>query len=366
VSATTTNRNAGRPATVAFDPLAFARLHWTDGPVVSAAVLVLLMLVYNLYAPAFTGYQFLILSTGSLALALAAVGETLVVLTGGFDLSTGAIIAFTNVVLATHLTGSTAGKAAAVAVALIIATAAGAVNGLLVAYPRLQSIIVTIATMFVFNGLALFVLDQPGGSVPASFPNTLNATFGGVPVALVGLIVVALAWVALRRTGFGKALQAVGGDRQAAVAAGIRPGRVVLGTYALAGLCYGLAGVVLTAQISSGDPGVGASFLLTAFTAVVIGGTRFGGGAGSAVGSVIGAVIITLIVGVLTVSGVNTFATNIVEGLVLMASVLLAALTGRLRVRRPVFNRAGRPGDAGAGPSNPAGATSARPSARRA
>ena len=327
----------GPPVSARRELLAFARLHWTDGPVAAAAVLVLLLQVYNLFAPAFTAYQALILSTGSLTLALAAVGETLVVLTGGFDLSTGAIIAFTNVVLATHLTGSAAHQAGAVLLALALATAAGTVNGLLVAYLRLQPIIVTIATMFVFNGLALAVLDQPGGDVPSGFPNTLNSTLGPIPFALVALVVVALAWVAVRRTRFGKSLYAIGGDRQAATAAGIPVRRTLVATYALAGLCYGLAGVTLTAQMSSGDPGVGSSFLLTAFIAVVIGGTRFGGGAGSAVGSIIGAVITTLIVGVLTVSGVNSFATNIAEGLLLVAAVLLTAATGRLRVRRPTF-----------------------------
>jgi ribose transport system permease protein len=322
-----------RPGTVP----AFLRQHWTDGPVVAGAVLVLLLLVYNLFAPAFTGYQALILSTGSLTLALAAVGETLVVLTGGFDLSTGAIIAFTNVLLATHLTGPGIEQAGVVVVVLAVASAAGAVNGLLVAYLRLQPIIVTIATMFVFNGLALVVLEQPGGQVPPAFADTFNATLGPVPLALLALVAVALGWMVLRRTRFGKSLYAIGGDRQAATAAGIRVPGTLVATYACAGLCYGLAGLTLTAQISSGDPGVGASFLLTAFIAVVIGGTRFGGGSGSAVGSIIGAVIVTLIVGVLTVSGVNSFATNIAEGVLLVAAVLLAAVTSRLRVRRPVL-----------------------------
>jgi ribose transport system permease protein len=277
-----------------------------------------------------------VLSNDSAALGLAAIGETLVVLTGGFDLSAGSVLAFVNVLLATKMTGTNPHDTLVVLEVLGIGMAAGLFNGVFVAFVRLQSIIVTIATMFIFSGLALLTLNEPGGQVPTDFVTRVTGEVGGsaIPNSLIVVLVALGLWLIFRRTRLGKAIYAVGSDAGAAYISGVRVRWVLLATYALAGLCYGAAGVFWSAQTGSGDPTIGDSFLLTVFIAVVIGGTRFGGGYGSAVGSMLGAFIVTEIDNVLQVAGVNGFWTEIVEGVVLIAAVLLGTIALRLRPKR--------------------------------
>ncbi|HEY2258189.1 MAG TPA: ABC transporter permease, partial [Solirubrobacteraceae bacterium] len=235
--------------------------------------------------------------------------------------------------LATRLTGAAGNDVLWVVLAVAIATAAGALNGVLVAYVRLQSIIVTIATLFIFSGISLKILDQPGGAVPRSFEDLLTGVTV-IPRALIIILLGAVAWLALRRTRLGAAIYAIGGDRESARMSGIPIERRLLATYTLAGLFYGLAGVFFTAQTGSGDPGTGTSFLLAPFIAVVLGGARFGGGEGSAIGSIIGAFIVTMLVALIFVLGIDTFWTGIVEGVVLALAVLLNSSVRRWRPRR--------------------------------
>jgi ribose transport system permease protein len=313
--------------------LGVSRRHLTEGPVVAAAVLIVLLVLYALFASLFDSLTLQNLFNDSAALALAAIGETLVVLTGGFDLSVGAIMGLVNVLLATHLAGGAGHQVLWVVISLAIATAAGAFNGFLVAYMRLQSIIVTIATLFILGGIALKILDQPGGEVPPGFTDALTGVTI-IPRSLIVILLAAGAWVLLRRSRLGAAMYAIGGDAEAAHRSGIPVQRSLLATYTLAGLFYGLAGVFYTAQTGSGDPRTGTSFLLTAFVAVVLGGTRFGGGEGSAIGSIIGAFIVTMLIAVIFVLGIDTFWTGIVEGIVLAAAVLLNSTVQKWRPRR--------------------------------
>jgi ribose transport system permease protein len=314
-------------------PLQAVRRRSTEGPVVAGAVLVLMLVIYAFYATLFSSFTIQALSNDTAALALAAIGETLVVLTGGFDLSVGAIIGMVNVLLATRLTGAAGNDALWVVLTVAVATAAGFLNGVLVAYVRLQSIIVTIATLFIFGGISLKILDQPGGAVPRSFMDLLTGVTV-IPRALIVILLGAVAWLVLRRTRLGAAIYAIGGDRESARMSGIPIERRLLATYTLAGLFYGLAGVFFTAQTGSGDPGTSTSFLLAPFIAVVLGGTKFGGGEGSAIGSIIGAFIVTMLVALIFVLGIDTFWTGIVEGVVLALAVLLNSSVRRWRPRR--------------------------------
>jgi ribose transport system permease protein len=314
--------------------LSAIRHHWMDGPAIAGLILLGLLVTYALFASLFTSFQFQNVVNDSTTLALAALGETLVVLTGGFDISAGAIMAVVNVVLSTHLAGAGGNDLLAVVIALVIGTGAGLLNGVLVAYLRLQSIIVTIATLFIYGGIALSVLAQPGGSVPSNYVALFTGTTLGIPRALVLIAAAGALWFLVKRTWLGSAIYAIGANRQAAYMSGVPVRRALLLTYGLAGFFYGLASVFYTAQTATGDPRVSTSLLLSIFTAVVLGGTRFGGGYGGAIGSIIGAFIVTMIVGVIFVTGVDTFYTSIVEGAVLVVAVLFHVLAQRFRPRR--------------------------------
>jgi ribose transport system permease protein len=307
------------------------------GLLTAILVFIVLLAAVNFLSAAPMGYfDVSYMSAGGATLALAAIGQTLVILTGGFDLSAGAVISLVNVLLATHM-GASPGSEIAWAVAGIAAGAAvGAVNGVFVAVLRLQPIVVTLAVMFVAQGATLLVEDKPGGQVPAEFATffTGSAIPDFLPAPLVLLAAVLVVWSLLKHTRFGTALYAVGSDAEAARFAGIRVPATTFLSYVLAGAAYGLAGVMVTAQTSTGDPLVGNPLLLQVFAAVVVGGTILGGGRGGCLGSVFGAYSLMLIVNMLLVLNVAAYYSTIAEGLILILAAFSGVAHGRLPVAR--------------------------------
>jgi ribose transport system permease protein len=307
------------------------------GLLTAIVVFIVLLVAVNLLSAAPMGYfDVSYMSAGGATLALAAVGQTLVILTGGFDLSAGAVISLVNVLLANHM-GSTPGNEVLWAVIGVgVGAGIGAFNGLFVAALRLQPIVVTLAVMFVAQGLTLLVSDKPGGAVPSDFTSffTGSAIPNLLPAPLVVLVVVLVIWGLLKQTRFGTALYAIGSDADAARFIGIRVSRTTFITYVLAGAAYGLAGVMVTAQTSTGDPLVGDPLLLQIFAAVVIGGTVLGGGRGGCVGSVFGAYSLMLIVNILLVLNVPAYYSTVVEGLILILAAFSGAAHGRLPIAR--------------------------------
>ncbi len=271
---------------------------------VSLAVLIALLTLNSSISPYPLSYfDVSFLASGGTTTALAAMGQTLVILSGGFDLSAGAVVSLVNAVLATQMdpTNFEASVPLWTAIGVAVGMAVGAFNGFFIAYLRLQPIVVTLATMFMVQGLTLLVMDKPGGfvspSIGAVYMGDAIADFLPASVVLLGVVV--LLWLWLKRTPFGLALYAVGSDPEAAAAVGLRTRWVIFFTYVLAGGFYGLAGVFVSGQTGSGDPLVGNSLLLPTFAAVVIGGTRLGGGKGGLVGTIFGAYILMIVVNVL-------------------------------------------------------------------
>lgn len=261
-------------------------------------------------------------------LALAAVGETLVILAGGLDLSAGAVISLVNVVLVTQVGPSGLDTVSFTLVSIVLALglgfAIGALNGFLIAYVGLQSIVVTLAVMFVAQGAALLILKFPGGEVPWAFSLifTGDAVAETLPAPVVVLLVAALAWLFLKNTRIGTGIYATGSHEESAAANGVDTRRIKFLTFAFAGMCYGAAGLFITANMGGGDPLIGAKMLLQIFAAVVLGGTLIGGGRGGCVGTIFGALTLTIVVNIFLVLGVRTYYTPIVEGVILLLAVL--------------------------------------------
>lgn len=299
---------------------------------VSLAVLIALLTLNSSISPYPLSYfDVSFLASGGTTTALAAMGQTLVILSGGFDLSAGAVVSLVNAVLATQMdpTNFEASVPLWTAIGVAVGMAVGAFNGFFIAYLRLQPIVVTLATMFMVQGLTLLVMDKPGGfvspSIGAVYMGDAIADFLPASVVLLGVVV--LLWLWLKRTPFGLALYAVGSDPEAAAAVGLRTRWVIFFTYVLAGGFYGLAGVFVSGQTGSGDPLVGNSLLLPTFAAVVIGGTRLGGGKGGLVGTIFGAYILMIVVNVLLSLNVSAYYATIAESAVLMLAVLAGTLS---------------------------------------
>ncbi|MEM1114816.1 MAG: ABC transporter permease [Pseudomonadota bacterium] len=270
------------------------------------------------------------IASGGTTTALAAMGQTLVILSGGFDLSAGAVISLVNAVLATYMdpTDFEASVSLWTATGILVGMTVGAFNGFFIAFLRLQPIVVTLATMFIIQGITLLVMAKPGGFISPSLgvyvgdflPNLL-------PMPVVIILTVLVLWAVLKRTRYGLALYAVGSDPEAAEASGLPIKWVLFFTYVLAGGLYGLAGVFVSAQTGSGDPLVGNALLLPVFAAVVIGGTRLGGGQGGLLGTVFGAYILLIVVNILLAANVSAYYSTIAESVVLLLAVLAGSLS---------------------------------------
>jgi ribose transport system permease protein len=277
-------------------------------------------------------FELLTTVNNTLSVGLAAVGQTFVVLTGGIDLSVGGIVDVTNSVAARYMEDTPASIVVVSLAALAIGAFAGLLNGLLVVYGRLQPIIVTLATLAIWEGIALLVLPQQGGQIPPVLTAVLAGTLPVLTWLPCSAIIVALlvgGWTLLRRTRFLTSVYAIGNDERAARANGISVARAKLGAYTLAGACAGAAGLYFAAANTSGDATSGTPFTLTSIAAVVLGGVSLFGGRGSAIGSLAGAFILTLLLNVLFFAGVNPQLQEFFQGLFLILAVVTSTLVRR-------------------------------------
>jgi ribose transport system permease protein len=264
-------------------------------------------------------------------LSLVAVGQTIVILTAGIDLSVGGVMSFGNALLATHMhSGSVVPWVLAV---LAIGGLLGATNGLIIATLRMQPFIVTLATWSILDGAALLVLPSAGGTVPSGFSLFIYDHILGIPSPLFLIAALAVLWLWLKRTRAIRRVYALGSDAEAAYLSGVPIRRTKILAYSLCGLFAMGAGVIYTMQTSSGDPTSGDPFILQSVAAVVIGGTALSGGRGGGGGSIVGALVLTLIADVLFALRVSPFWTPIVQGALMIAAVLIGVLGSRRTVR---------------------------------
>jgi ribose transport system permease protein len=308
---------------------------FSNGTVIS---IILFVLVYVIYAIAgnkvLTPYSINNLLNNTVALAIAATGLTLIILIGKFDMSVGGMIILSNVIVSSDLGDGMIGALIRLGVVIAVGAILGAINGFFVAYIGVQSIAITLATMIMCQGIALVIRPAPGGIVPTAISDGLTKLIGGfLPTAALIILLFIVAWVLFRKTPFGVYIYGIGADERASVQAGISVKKYTFLSFILAGVIYGLSGFMLSAQTASGDASGGTLFLMLVFAAVAIGGTTFGGGKGSVIGSIVGAGILTVLQKMLFVLGVSTFYTNIYQGLILIAAVLIGGLSVKLSKR---------------------------------
>ena len=262
----------------------------------------------------------------------AAVGATMVIVAGGIDLSAGSVLGLA-VVVVSLLASHGAGVAVACLGALGAAAGCGAVNGLLIAGANLPPFIVTLGMLSIARGGAYFLT---GGQVISGLPEHFLAFgqghLGGVlPYPVLAMLMTAAAGaVIMRRTTFGRALHALGGNEEAARLSGVAVGPLKVAVYALGGAAAGLAGLLYAARFGYGSSTAGLGWELQIISAVVIGGTSLAGGDGSVIGSVLGAAVMGLITNGLTMLSVPEEYNQFVVG----AVIVLAVLADRLRSRR--------------------------------
>jgi ribose/xylose/arabinose/galactoside ABC-type transport system permease subunit len=287
--------------------------------------IILLFVVMSIIRPVFltSGNLINVLRQVSMN-GILAVGMTFVILTGGIDLSVGAVVAVTSVI-AGRLMEEGHGIAAAMAYGMLAALVFGLMNGFLIALGGLPPFIATLSTMAIARGVALVYSNgRPYLIQLETFLAIGKGSFLGVPNPIwILLVVCALAFVVLNFTIFGRHVYAFGGNRQAAKLAGVRTKLVEISVYTIAGVLAGITAIILSARISSGQPTAGQSFELDAIAAVAIGGTSMAGGSGTIGGTIMGFIIIGIMINSLTLLGVSSFYQQIVKGFIISAAVMI-------------------------------------------
>lgn len=264
--------------------------------------------------------------TQSSVIGVVTVGMTFVIISGGIDLSVGAMLALASV-WATTLATQEYGFAGVLFTSVIVGLGAGLVNGLLIAYGRMVPFIATLAMLASARGLALQITDGRTQIVTVQSILDLglpDAYVLGVPPLAIGFAAVTLiGWLVLNRTTFGRRTVAVGGNAEAARLAGIDVRRQRLYLYLLSGLCCGIAAFMLIILSGSGQNTNGNMYELDAIAAAIIGGTLLSGGRGTIVGSVLGVLIFTTITNIFALNNLQSDVQQIAKGAIIVAAVLV-------------------------------------------
>jgi len=254
-----------------------------------------------------------------------AVGVTYVLLTGGVDLSLGSLVALTGVIAAMFAHPGQHGAIVPILAGVAAGAACGVVNGLLVTRGRIAPFVVTLGMMTSARGLTLLLSGgRPVSNLSPAFTSIGSGDFLGIPAPTwILLAVAAVSHVFLRRMRVGRHVYAVGGNESAARASGVHVNTVKLVCYTICGAMAGLAGVVLAARITTGQPNAGVGYELDAIAAVVIGGTSLNGGSGGVGGTILGALLIGVINNGLDLLNVSSYYQQVIKGLIIVGAVWL-------------------------------------------
>lgn len=293
-----------------------------------AAVCFLLAMLTDTFA---TSYNLSVVARQASFVGLVALGQTLVLLTGGIDLSVGAAAGLSAIVGSLLLTRTSIHPYLVIPLTMAFGGFLGSLNGLFVAKLRLNPFIVTLASWEIFAGTTLLITKgypiRPLGETFAVFG---QGNLLGVPVPVfIFLAAGAILAFVLARTRFGRNIYAVGGNRDAAELVGIRSWRVEFWVFALAGMLAALAGILYASRMDSGQPSVGEGWLMGAITAAIIGGTSLKGGQGTVIGTVLGALFMAVLANGIVLLNISGYWERIIVGAVVLIAILVDLLRRR-------------------------------------
>jgi ribose transport system permease protein len=309
----------------------YGRMWGALRPYLGVGVMLVLLCAYlGMTQPLFlTPLNLMAILEANSVLLIVAVGLTLVLLAGGFDLSVGAMLALSGILVGQFVHSGVGYFTAALLVVALAAIIGFLLNGLLIGRLGLSFFVVTLGTMSLFRGSGQVVTEGVSTNmydVPAARTIGSGEILGLPWLVVVAGAVLLLALLVTRYTGYGRMLYAVGGNAEAARLAGIPVWQVKASSYAICAGCAALAGVLEASRLGTAAPSAGTGMELTAASAVLLGGTSFAGGSGSVAGTLLGTLFLGVISNGLTISQVSSFWQGVVTGLVLLAAVLLDRL----------------------------------------
>ena len=314
-------------------------MHHHPSLVTMPVLLVAFLAVTVAIHPEYDSFDAQSLAMGAMPLAFAAAAQAVVLISGGIDLSVGSMIAVCNVLAAVTMEQATFGESLLLAAAIcVVGALLGAVNGLVVVFSRVPDVVVTLTTGFIWGGVALLILERPGGGAPEEFLQ-LGAGVLVSPWISGSLVLVAAAvaiiWIPVQRSRLGLLLYAVGSDKASAFRSGVNVGLTRFLAYVLGGLLSAVGGIGLVMTTGIGSPLVGVYYTLSGLAAAVLGGVSLTGGRGGIVGPVLAAYVLTLIPADLIFLNIDPNFGQVIQGtlivLVVMGGGLVALLQGRKR-----------------------------------
>lgn len=302
---------------------------WTLGLLVLLGGLLVLTKVIQ---PNFGATGLESLARSALPFAFATAAMAIVVIAGGIDLSIASMMAVCGVTAAVLM--QSMGAVPAVFLTLLVGAAMGAINGALIVVTKVPDIVVTLAMLFVWEGVALLILTSPGGTVSEGLRGLITGSVvTGVPNALIFMgAAIAVLWMPIRRAKLGLSIYAIGSDELAAFRSGISVGWTKVAAYALCGVLAAMGGMSLIMLTGIGEP-VPGPYLLASVAAVVLGGVVLGGGWGGLLGPIIAVFVLRIIRTILTLAAVDPNVTTIVEGVIMVGVVMLGAVVTYRGVR---------------------------------
>ena len=319
------------------EPVRLLSREWFGGVALrySMVIVMLLVIMYFSYRSArfSTPENLVTILVAAAPFALIALGQTLVVLTGGIDLSVGSVIAASAMASAAMAKANPGQVWMTVLVAMVVGLAMGSINGILVSRINVPPFIATLGTLTAGSGLAYVIGGgAPINGLPAEFGSIANTKIFGlqipVLVMIIGIVVLA---VVMKRTTYGMRIYAVGGNRNAAEIAGINAKNVLFSVYAFSGLLAGISGVMLASRVISGPPNLGQGYELDAIAAVVIGGASLMGGRGTVWGTVLGLFMIQTLNNGLDILVVPAYWQDVIKGVLIVAAVAVDVWSTRRR-----------------------------------
>lgn len=292
-------------------------------------VFIVLIIVFSVWAYPFffTVENIFSIALQTATIAVIGLGLTLVLITGGIDLSVGSVIAFSGVLSALAMKNNIP-----VSISVLIGIGTGALvgmtNGIMVAYVKISPFVATLGTLSIVRGLALLITEgRPVSGLPAEFRVYGNGTFINLPIPFLLLIGVAIILhLILTKTRLGLHIYATGSNKEAAKLSGINTEKILLWVYTASGLLAGLAGVIFSSRLITGQPSAGGGYELLAIASAVIGGTSLSGGEGTVWGTILGAFIIGVLRNGLNLIGISSFVQEVLIGVIIILAVVLEGI----------------------------------------
>ena len=270
-------------------------------------------------------------------LILVSIGQAIIILTGGIDLSVGTQVSLINVILAVMMKNAGDVRAAtipAMLVALVTSLGMGFVNGFSAGYLNLPPMIATFATSAIWFGIALLILPSPGGSIPSWLVQGFSWNISLISTPLIVIVLAYLFWIlVIKRRSLGRHIYAVGSNEPAAFANGVNTQQVKVLAYMLGSFFVLLGAIAITFQSASGDARLGAAYTLTSIAAVVVGGISLKGGTGNVIGAIIGAIVLNMVINLIYFANIPSEYQEFTKGAIIIFALAIAVIYKRREVR---------------------------------